>query len=155
MADNQLISSASQIPTDITTPHRNLIQEYLSGIDIQWDKFIMGKTTHIPLTPLESKNYLHALALRREWLPSEPASTSQAAAARMAIAAQYTLEPELLPEREGLLEDLCCAAVVRAFSSLGFTDGVTSDEALNIMGIPTHFSQLIKRLLDSLQIKDF
>lgn len=155
LADNQLISSVSQIPTDITTPHRNLIQEYLSGIDIQWDKFIMGKTTHIPLTPLESKNYLHALALRREWLPSEPASTSQAAAARMAIAAQYTLEPELLPEREGLLEDLCCAAVVRAFSSLGFTDGVTSDEALNIMGIPTHFSQLIKRLLDSLQIKGF
>lgn len=126
---------------------------YQAGADIVWEAFLAGERTRIPLTPFRPVEHCHALAQRRERPPVDPVGASQDAAARMAAAAGHILEPELLAEREALLEDLCAAAVARAFAVLGFAAPATVDKALEIMRIPPQFAQLVERLLDALHSK--
>ncbi|WP_291440741.1 non-ribosomal peptide synthetase [Desulfovibrio sp.] len=125
---------------------REVAEAYEAGESVHWE-FLLAK---IPLTPFSRIEHCHALAHRREWVPSDPASSAQAAAARMAVSAEYILEPELLAQREALLEDLCAAGVARAFARLGFPARTTVAGALEAMRIPPQFSQLAERLVEAL-----
>lgn len=129
---------------------REVAEAYEAGGSVRWELLLAGKMAKIPLTPFSRTEHCHALAQRREWAPSDPVSSAQAAAARMAVAAEYILEPELLAQREALLEDLCAAGVARAFARLGFPARATAPDALEGMRIPSQFSQLAERLVEAL-----
>ena len=140
---------------DALLPHflQHVASAYVSGKRVGWDHLLDGRLTRIPLTPFSRATYCHALAQRREYVPHDPVEAAQAAAARMAAMAGHVLEPHLLAEREALLENLCAAAVARAFARLGFPSRATVAQGLEIMRIPSQFSQLAERLLEALHEK--
>lgn len=129
---------------------RKVAEAYEAGGSVRWGFLLAGRMAKIPLTPFSRTEHCHALAHRREWVPSDPVSSAQAAAARMAVSAEYILEPELLAQREVLLENLCAAGVARAFARLGFPARATLAGALEAMRIPSRFSQLAERLVEAL-----